>query len=807
MQSLWQDFRYGMRGIRANPGFSFLAILTLALGIGAGTTMFSVIKNVLLSPFPYKDPERIAAFNIHDLDRARPGGRTDFKAAEYLAFREQNHVFSGDTGGGNEDVLWTTNVGTEQLDGAYVTPDTFQFLGVAAQVGRGLTPEDGKPGAPPVFVMSYKLWQRRFSLDASILGKSFTLNGTPTTLVGIMPKRFTKRGADIWRPVELDRSDTDHWFIYQGRLKPGVTLKQVEADLLPIAQRWAKDHPKDYPKRFTIQASSYVDSIVGPFRKTLFTLGAAVALLLLIACANVANMLLARSTARDREMAIRAALGASRWRVVRQLLVESLMLALGGAALGFGFAYAGIKALVTAIPDGAIPKEAEIGLDLPVLGFSLLLTIFTALLFGLAPSLQLARRNIVEPLKDSGRGVSGGFRRGRLRNALVIVELALSLVLLTGAGVMMRTFVALQTVDLGFNPHNILVARLPFPKGQYKTAAEKQRFFSQLLPKLKALPGVVDATETSTLPPYGGIGTDLDITGKTHSDRWEAIYQLVSEGYVHTLGARLLHGRLMEESEVAGARKVAVVNQTLITKWFGKEDPIGRQITIKHLSTIPNSPVANPVFEIVGVISDMKNSGVQEPVRPEILVPYTVTGFFERGILVRTAGNPVGLLNPVRREIWAVDKNVALTMTRTLDDFLSDFSYAQPRFLLAVLGVFAGVGLVLVAVGVYSVIAYTVSRQTHEIGIRMALGASRGDVIGMVLRMGLWLVAIGLAVGLAASLAANRVLSSELWGVSARDPLTFAAVALVVLTAGVAACWFPARRATRVDPMIALRFE
>ena len=807
MQSLWQDFRYGMRGIRANPGFSFLAILTLALGIGAGTTMFSVIKNVLLSPFPYKNPERIAAFNIHDLDRARPGGRTDFKAAEYLAFREQNHVFSGDTGGGNEDVLWTTNVGTEQLDGAYVTPDTFQFLGVAAQVGRGLTPEDGKPGAPPVFIMSYKLWQRRFSLDASILGRSFTLNGTPTTLVGIMPKRFTKRGADIWRPVELDRADTDHWFIYQGRLKPGVTLKQVEADLLPIAQRWAKDHPKDYPKRFTIQASSYVDSIVGPFRKTLFTLGAAVALLLLIACANVANMLLARSTARDREMAIRAALGASRWRVVRQLLVESLMLALGGAVLGFGFAYAGIKALVTAIPDGAIPKEAEIGLDLPVLGFSLLLTIFTALLFGLAPSLQLARRNIVEPLKDSGRGVSGGFRRGRLRNALVIVELALSLVLLTGAGVMMRTFVALQTVDLGFNPHNILVARLPFPKGQYKTAAEKQRFFSQLLPKLKALPGVVDATETSTLPPYGGIGTDLDITGKTHSDRWEAIYQLVSEGYVHTLGARLLHGRLMEESEVAGARKVAVVNQTLVTKWFGKEDPIGRQITIKHLGTIPNSPVANPVFEIVGVISDMKNSGVQEPVRPEILVPYTVTGFFERGILVRTAGNPVGLLNPVRREIWAVDKNVALTMTRTLDDFLSDFSYAQPRFLLAVLGVFAGVGLVLVAVGVYSVIAYTVSRQTHEIGIRMALGASRGDVIGMVLRMGLWLVAIGLAVGLAASLAANRVLSSELWGVSARDPLTFAAVALVVLTAGVAACWFPARRATRVDPMIALRFE
>ncbi len=508
MQSLWQDLRYGLRGIRANLGFSSLAILTLALGIGAGTTMFSVIKNVLLSPFPYKNPEQIAAFSIHDLDRGRPGGRSDMRAAEYLEFRQQNHVFSGDTGGGNEDVLWTTGVGTEQLDGAYVTPDTFQFLGVSAQVGRGLTPEDGRPGATPVFVMSYKMWQKRFNLDPSILGRSFTLNGTPSTLVGIMPKRFTKRGADIWRPLELDRADTDHWFIYQGRLKPGVSLKQVEADLLPIAQRWAKDHPKDYPKRFSIQASSYVDSIVGPFRQTLFTLAAAVALLLLIACANVANMLLARSTARDREMAIRAALGASRWRVVRQLLVESLLLALGGAVLGYVFAYAGIKALVTAIPDGAIPKEAEIGLDLPVLAFSLGLTMFTALLFGLAPALQLARRNIVEPLKDSGRGVSGGFRRGRLRNALVIVELALSLVLLTGAGVMMRTFVALQTVDLGFNPHNILVARLPFPKGQYEDRGRQAAF-------LRSTPAEAEGSPRS----HGGHGNQHAAAIRRHTDR------------------------------------------------------------------------------------------------------------------------------------------------------------------------------------------------------------------------------------------------------------------------------------------------
>jgi putative ABC transport system permease protein len=470
-------------------------------------------------------------------------------------------------------------------------------------------------------------------------------------------------------------------------------------------------------------------------------------------------------------------------------------------------AYGGIKALVALIPENSIPREAEIGLDIPVLLFSLALAVLTALLFGLAPAVQSARRNIVEPLKDAGRGLSGGFRRGRLRNALVVVELALSLVLLTGAGLMMRTFVALQTADLGFNPSNILVARLPFPKGQYQAASEKQKFFGQLLPRIKALPGVVEATETSTLPPYGGIGSDIDIPGKTHSERWQAIYQLTSEGYFGTLGAHLSRGRWFNESEVAGARRVAVVNQVLVTKWFGREDPIGRQIVIKDLGTLRTAPLANPVFEIVGVMADVKNRGIQDPVMPEVLVPYTVTGQYERGILVRTHGNPVALLTPVRREIWAVDSRVALTMTRTLEDFLRDFSYSQPRFVLLVLGVFGGVGLVLVGIGVYSVISYTVSRQTQEIGIRMALGASRGDVLAMVMRMGLWLMGAGLVVGLTVSFAINRVLATQLWGVTARDPLTYIGVSLVVLVAGAAACWFPARRATRVDPLVALRFE
>jgi putative ABC transport system permease protein len=804
--TLWQDVRYGLRGMRAAAGFSALAMITLGLGIGAGTTMFSVIKNVLIAPFPYAHADRIVAFDIHNLDNGRPGGRMALKPAEYIEFRRQNHVFEDDTGGGNEDLLLTTNEGTERYDGAYVTPNTFDFLGVPALLGRTITPADGKAGASPVFVMSYKMWQSRFSGDPSILGRTFVLNNTPTTLIGIMPKRFTKRGADLWRPAELDPID-DRYFLYQGRVKPGVTLKQVEADLLPIAQRLAQQNPKDFPKRFSIEASSYADSVVGSFKQTLLILSAAVGLLLLIACANVANMLLARSTARDKEMAIRAALGASRWRVVRQLLLESLLLGAGGAILGCGLAYGGIKALVALMPENAIPREAEIGLDIPVLLFSLALAILTAMLFGLAPAVQSARRNIVEPLKDAGRGLSGGFRRGRLRNVLVVIELGLSLVLLTGAGLMMRTFVALQTVDLGFNPSNILVARLPFPKGQYQTAVEKQKFFGQLLPRLKALPGVVEATETSTLPPYGGIGSDIDIPGKTHSDRWQAIYQLTSEGYFGVLGAHLRRGRWFNGTEVAAARKVAVVNQDLVTKWFGKEDPIGRQIVIKDLATVRNNPVPNPVFEIVGVMADIKNRGIQDPVMPEVLVPYTVTGQYERGILVRTSGNPIALLTPVRREIWSVDSRVALTMTRTLEDFLSDFSYSQPRFVLLVLAVFGGVGLVLVGIGVYSVISYTVSRQTQEIGIRMALGASRGNVMTMVMRMGLTLMSVGLAVGLAASFAVNRILANELWGVTVRDPLTYVGVSLVVLVAGAAASWFPARRATRVDPLIALRFE
>ena len=806
MQTLWQDLRYGLRGLVARPSFALLAILNLALGIGAATTIFSVIQNVLLDPFPYADARRVAMIQVHDTSSSRPGGRSFFQTPEFLEIQAQNHVFEEVIGGTNEDVLMTTPDGTEQFTGGATTPNMFQFLAVPALHGRALTPADAATGAPPVFVMSYKMWVGRYNRDPSIIGRTYVLNGVPTTLVGIMPQRFTKLGADLWRPIVLNRADpvvNQQYFMLQGRLKPGVTLEQVAADADVITHRLAKTYPSNYPQQFKAIAVSWVDNIVGPFRATLYTLAAAVGLLLLIACSNVANMLLARAASRAKEMAIRASMGASRSRLVRQLLVESLILAAGGVVLGCVFSYVGIQALIGLIPDGLIPREANIRLNLPVLIFSLAIAALTAVLFGLLPAFQTAKRDIVDPLKDSGKGVSGGFRGGKLRGALVIVEVALSLMLLAGAGLLMRSFVALQTVDLGLNPNNVLVARLPLPRGQYTTAPEKQRFFRELLRRLHEVPEIEAATTVSSLPPYGGIGSDIEIPGKTSTERWNAIFQLVSEGYFQTIGLRLQRGRALSEADVNGARRVAVVNQTLVNRYFGKEDPIGRQIKFKLLEK--EQPIENPVFEIIGVVSDAKNQGIQDPPMPETFIPYTVTGAFERGILARTRGNPDALIDRVKREVWAVDRGVAITLTGSLSGYLTQFSYATPRFSVVLLGVFASLGLVLVAIGVYSVIAYTVSQQTHEIGIRMALGAAPVHVLRLVGFMGMRLVAAGALIGLLGSFLATRLIAAELFSTSRHDPLTLTAVVMTIAVVGFAACYFPARRATRVDPLIALR--
>jgi putative ABC transport system permease protein len=810
IETLIQDLRYGVRMLLKNPGFTLLAVLTLALGIGSTTTIFSAIHNILLYPFPYKDAHRVVVIQIRDTNSGRPGGRYWFQTPEFLDYQEQTHLFDEVIGFTDDYVGYDSGAGMEQFSGGYVTPNAFSFLGVPAQLGRGIDSDDAKPGAPPVFVMAHKLWAKRFSQDLAILGKTFMLNGTPTTLVGIMPPRFILYDADLWIARAMERGNpltNRAYWIFMAKLKQGVTVQQAQSDIELIARRLAQAYPDNYPENFSVRIVGWFDSLFPQFRKTLYTIAAAVGLLLLIACSNVANMLLARATAREKEMAIRSAIGAGRTRLMGQLLTESLLLAFCGAVVGCLFSYAGIKGLEMLRYDNFIPGEAQIRLNLASLLFSLGTAVITAALFGLAPAMQTVRKDLVAPLKGAVHGAGQGFRQGQMRTMLVVFEVALSLLLLSGAGLLMRSFVKLQRTDLGFNPENILVARLPFSRGQYATAAEKQRFYQPLLSRLRALPGVVAATETVTVPPFGGIDSEIEIVGATHTEKWQALFQLCSEDYFSTLQLRTMLGRILSETEVNNARKVAVVNQTFADKFLSNRYPIGQMVKINMLERMPNSPVKDPIFEVLGVISDAKNQGIQEPPLPEIFVPYTITGAFERGIMVRTSVPPLSLLNDVRREVWAVDRNVALTLSGSLEDLLKRYSYAEPRFSLVLMSVFASVGLALVALGVFSVISYTVARQTHEIGIRMALGASHTDVVWMVLRRGLQLVGLGVVVGLLASFAVTRVIANQLWGVSPHDPLTLGAVVAVVTLAGFAACYFPARRAMKVDPLVALRAE
>ena len=814
MGTLGQDLRYALRNLGKTPGFAIVAMITLALGIGASTAIFSVIDNILMEPFPYPDAQRFMSVLIHDTERSEPGGRAAFSGPEFLDYVQQNHVFDRAIANDRVDVLYRSGEGTERFDGNYVTPGTFEFLGMPALLGRVMQPADYEPGAPPVFVLRYKTWVKHFGADPQIVNKTFVLNRTARTLIGIMPPRFGWGDADMWIPAKPSKAVTNSayagafpqfWFLL-GHLKPGVSMKEAESDLTVVAQRLATVYPKDYPKHFSVQIESLTNLVVGRFRTTLFIVLAAVGLLLLIGCGNVANLLLARATTREKEFAIRSALGANRWRLIRQLLVESMMLAIGGAAVGTLLAWGGLKFLVALMPQEIIPAEAVIRLNTPVLVFTLCVAVLTALVFGLVPALKAARKDLNEPLRDSGKGVSGGFRHGRLRDAVVVLEVGLSLTLLVAAGLLMRSFVALREVHLGLQPDHIFVARIPLPPERYKTADQIAGFYRPLLQRLEALPGVLEATETSTLPPYGGIPSDIEIPGKTHAEKWNALFQLCSEGYFPVLKIQFVDGRAFTEAEVNGARKLAVVNQTFVKKYLGNENPIGKQVRIARLTEF-DDPVKEPMFEIIGLVADAKNHGLQDPIEPELWVPYTVTGSAFRGILVRTAQEPMTMMNVVRHEIWATDANVALTLTGTLEGYISQFSYAGPRFGFLLMTIFGAIGLVLVTIGVYSVLAYTTTRRTQEIGIRMALGAKSSDVLGMVIRMGLRLVGIGVGLGLIASVAIGRVIATQLWGVSAYDPWTLTCVPAVLLITGLLACWLPARRAANVDPLVALRYE
>jgi putative ABC transport system permease protein len=814
MESLRQDARYALRNLIKAPGFSVVAVVTLALGIGASTAIFSILENILMEPFPYPDARRYMYIQIHDAERNEPGGRAGFVGPEYLDFVEQNHVFDRVIANDGLDVLYRSSEGTQLWAGNYVTPGTFEFLGVRPLLGRAMQAADYEPNASPVFVLRYRTWVKEFGADPKILNRMFVLNDTQRTLIGIMPPRFGWGDADLWIPLKPSRTAASaqiagafdrHWFL-MGHLKPGLSIKQAVADFTLIANRLAKVYPKEYPKHFTVEIASLTDLVVGRFRTTLYIVLAAVGLLLLIGCGNVANLLLARATTREKEFAVRSAIGASRGRLISQLLVESLILACGGAVLGALLAWGGLKFIVALMPQDIIPAEAVVRLNGAVLLFTLAVAVLTAIVFGLVPALKAARKDLHVPLRDGGKGFVGGVRHGRLRNSVVILEVALSLTLMVSAGLLMRSFVRLREVHLGFQADHVLSARLPLPVERYKTAAQIAGFYQPLLERLQNLPGVVAATETSTLPPYGGLGSAIEIPGKTHAEKWDAIFQLCSQGYFQVLRLQLLAGTTFGEAEVAGARKLAVVNQTFVNKYLHGENPIGREVRINQLADFEDK-VPEPMFEIVGVVADAKNHGLQDPPDPEIWIPYTVTGSAFRGILVRTAKDPLTMLKAVRHEVWATDPNVALTLTGSLEGYISQFSYAGPRFGFTLMLIFGSIGLILVTIGVYSVLSYTTARRTQEIGVRMALGAHGSDVLRMVIRLGLRLVAFGAAIGLVVSVALARILATQLWEISPYDPWTLTLVPAVLLVTAFLACWFPARRAARVDPLIALRYE
>jgi len=815
-EDFFMDVRYAVRNLRKDRRFFLIAIFALALGIGASTIVFSVVYSVFFRALPYKDFNRSVVLNMHNL-----GSGDGWKVRQYFfpeevrAFRRQNHIF--------EDIVAYNGMRPKYDDGksirffsfgAVVTPNTFDYLGVPPLLGRTISEEDGRPGAPPVLVMNYRLWQREFGGDRKILGTTFILNGKPTTLVGIMPLRFNAFGANFWMPVTPDYAT--HGFKLMGRLKPGVSVAAAAANLDSIAHRLHKPNPGGiFPEdKFAIVPQTMLDSLIGDFRKTLYALLGAVFLLLLIACSNVANLLLARATAREREIAMRATLGASRRRIIQQLLVESFVLAVAATGAGYALAYFGLKVVVALIPAGTLPDEAVIGMNAPVLLAALGVAILTAILCGLAPALHVVRGDL-HPRLTSSKGVAGGFRHGNLRGGLVISEIALSIVLLVGAGLLMRSFLLLTRADLGFDPKNVLYFELNLPPAYNTdiagTLQRKNALTRQLLDRLRSLPSVTSVAEMAEPPPLKYEVSDTIIAGKPHTEPWETRFEMCSDGYFQTLGVPLLRGRFFSQDDVSAARDVMVVNEAFSRQYFPNEDPLGHKVKLDVFDK-PYFAAAAPhdtYFEIVGIVRDYKTRGYDNPSWqsfPQAFVPYSVAGFNWRLFMARTSVDPGPLLKNMGQEVRALDPGVQISTSGTLEASLQEF-YRGPRFQLAILSAFAGIGLVLVVIGIFSVMAYAVSLRTNEIGVRVALGAQQSNILRLVLLNGFRLVASGILAGLLASYVLTRFLVSQIPGVSAADPWTFSAVVTLVVSVGLAACLAPARHATKVDPMVALRYE
>jgi putative ABC transport system permease protein len=804
LDTQWRDLRYTARILRKNPGFTVTAIITLALGIGANTAIFSVVNAVLLQPLPFAEPDRLVwiggwARNLHTID----AGVTP---ADFADYRQQSRSFERFAASISEGVAMNlTGVGEpERLNGALVTADYLDVFGVKPEMGQTFSPE-GEERQGRVAVLSHGLWVRRFGADPSIINQTITLDGNSHTVIGVMPPQFQyPAGVEVWAPFSLDgppqspmRSRELHFLRPIARLRSGVAIGEAQSEVETIAAALEAQYPRTN-RDFSLHLVPLQDRIVGNVRPTLLVLLGAVGFVLLISCVNVATLLLARGTLRQKEIAVRAALGAGRGRIVRQMLTESLTLALLGSLGGVLLGQWGVRVLVV-LSAGSLPRTREIGMSLPVLEFTLAVALFTGLLFGLAPAMQSARLGLTESLKDGGRGNGIGTERHRALSLLVIGEVALAVVLLIGAGLLVNSFIRLERVRPGFDERNLLTMRIDMPN-PYAQPERKASFFDQLQQRVAALPGV-EAVGLVTELPLAAQSADAPFTieGRPAQDSGQsgfADFRSVNHEYFRAMRIPVLRGRAFTEVEVHESSKVITISEELVRRYFADEDPVGKYLRVDLLNKEP--------YEVIGVVGDVRHRGLDANVKATIYYPTLWMGW--SNLVIRTAAEPLSQVAAVRREVTAINPNQPVADVKTMEQRLSG-SVAQPRFRTWLLAVFSGVALLLSVVGIYGVISCTVTQRRHEVGIRMALGAKAGEVLRLVVLEGTKLALIGVGLGLAASLGLTRLMKSLLYEVSATDPLTFVMVSLVLIAAAVAACIIPARRATNVDPMAALRCE
>ncbi len=812
-ETIVQDIRYGARMLAKHKAFTSIAVITLALGIGANTAIFSVVNELLLQPLPYRDAERITT-----VWEVTPEGRhqNTTSRTNFRAWRDQNTSFQNIAAFTDQRLNLTDAGEPEELSVQLATPELFKILGVEPLLGRTFLADDDKADQPPVAVLSYGLWQRRFGGLASVIGQPITLNSETFTIIGVMPPNFqfhikqrsgTGRPAELWSILPMPAGGTANqrgrFLGTVARLKDGVTVDQAAAELRTIHARLSDEAPQ-FNKNYTAEVLPLREQFFGNVRRPLWLMLGAVGFVLLIACANVANLLLSLATSREKEIAVRAALGARRTRIVRQLLTESVLLALLGSVIGLGFAWLGIKALVAISPRDLVSLQT-VGLNLTVLGWTLGVSLLTGVIFGLAPALHVSRLNLNDSLKDGGKSESGQASGSRkLRNALVVSEIALAVVLLCSAGLLIRSFLRLQQVDRGFTTDNVLTMVIRLPEARYKEDPQLIQFFSQTLERVRQLPAVRSAGIVNFLPLYGGLGsnTGFKILGQPEPPPGQGPstdVRVADSGYFGTLGIPLLRGRNFSDSEQREAKHVILINEALARKHFPNGDPIGQRLDVQMFE----SPTP---AEIIGVVGNVRYDSLVDEAPPAVYFPHPDLAYPFMTLVVRTDRDPTAIAPAIQREIRALDPNQPVSDVRTMNQVMSEW-VARSRFNTLLLGLFAGLATLLSAVGIFGVMNYSVALRTRELGLRLAVGAQPRQVLLLVMRQGLGLTVVGLVLGLAAAFALTRLLSGLLFGVAAVDVTTFASISLLLVIVSLLACYLPARRAMRIDPLSALRYE